>query len=1561
MYQTFTLKLTLLLLFSTLFSAYAETSKNEDVDYFHALVTSPSGNIVSGANVYFSPQTSPLNRKVFQSNKQGLVKVKSDDFGGEAYWAAKHIDYSNVGGAHLKLKEYPKQTPFKIVYKEGPSLSGNVLGPLDKPLAGVEVRVDRAVPAGGHTHNYQSFDTTTTDENGDFLFPNLYEGKLSLNAKKGSLITQGSKSIKHPSTDDISLKLWPSSEVHLSVLNPNLEEKDNLSISWYATKKEVKKYNSKSQKIRGSLKSGNTQPTSWSIPQKHLVHIKVSHADIISGTFLNNDISSHGNLNFEIDFKPLVEGTIKSEKDESNITDVKIDLELQSKRYFSGKTSSAKSDDKGAYKITATKEGVANITFSAQGWKPKTVTDVNLKLNESSKLDVKLTKGSSITHRFWDNSREEPLLLSNNKLHYFIVNSDTKSENRKYNSKTNEKGEFLLTGWSEGEKVIYKLNGYSSKEILLQPTEETVDIYLVPTGQLRLHIVDENKKKIQTAKFRTRNLNDESFTEKESWSKAKYNKDQQTYLITDLSPKTYTFKVSAKGYYDTEYQSITINNSEETELTITLKKSENIKIEISNDEEDYKDSLSISLYKPDGNYSSHERASRNKKTNLYEFELNDSNAVRMSISMEGYVQRKNVSILSEVDDDYIYKIKLEKGITFSGMIVDQNGQTIQKAQVSVNANSNHKSSQSNSDGTFKVEGIIPGSAKISVSKDGYMKYEKSEELTDSRSDYRIELKTGGEISGQVFNEELEPQANIKVKILISNSYGFQDYYDLGNNREIKTNERGEFSFVGLKKSKYRIQTNSTIGIGESEIIDLGEEEIREGVNITLKEGLEISGIIIDEEGNPTPNLKLRSYSIMNGSNTKRTQSDKDGKFIFKNLTKGNHSIQLESKDYELKNNGLYGQTMYEAGKKDITLEVTKSKLIRFILKTDEEKVIEAYTVGVRKGNSSYEQKLKEAIIKGNTFTILSSEVNTRNPMDGSFTVVVHAKGYNPGELKLNSLKDALKQENIIELKPETSVKFLIVDHYSSPLSNVEVKHRIFVNNQYSNYFGGSNKVAYSDEEGYVTINGMNEGMYDFQLKKGGYAESLVTSEVDHDNPEIKTLKMGKGGTVKGRVLDASGTGLANYHVFLKTNQSNNFSKKKEVLTNDQGEFIMTHVPAGLYRINYSKAKSQVNFMNNNDLPVVEVEEESTVTIDLGGQSEAGLGTIKGIIKGESKFIIAMLMNASFGMPQKQTQFQGNEFEIPQVKPGQYTLMISGVSGEVMKQNIEVIADQTLEVVFEMSNMTIIGKIVDAEGKTLPMLQAILAKPNANMTDQLSAMNAFEAFAMVRNGDLKLNVNTPGTYTLTLSAMAGMTPGVTGFKTIDVTISENETLDLGTIVMDSGEDFRGNITDATGLPIENANFIITKNNFPSMNNSWKSTETGAFLLKGVPEYPFQLNITANGFIPKTLTVESNDLTVSLDLESTIKVILNGKWINNRKLSLVNLDEPDTLNQATIFNTYRFAQNKTDRVGQYTFKGLTSGSYQIKVEPLTKDDSELLSDSIYLNTEHHEEIQINLLDE
>ena len=529
-------------------------------------------------------------------------------------------------------------------------------------------------------------------------------------------------------------------------------------------------------------------------------------------------------------------------------------------------------------------------------------------------------------------------------------------------------------------------------------------------------------------------------------------------------------------------------------------------------------------------------------------------------------QKENYSIgwknLDRNSKNDIIDIDLQKPVSISGIVVDQNGKPITDAEVKINyIYSTSRNSIVYSSSTINMDGIIPGT-KVKSDKSGRFVLKNIPELTQnylsaSASGYSynsiqsavtagsdeivFNLAPEGKIEGVLtYSTDGKPVKNAEIiAVSASNNYG-----------NAITDKNGKYIINKLPAGKY------TLSIGdikdwtaeEIENIDVKPGETTSDINLKLIKGGIISGRVTEKEsGKPIPGCRVDYSCFYSDSfNIKRsTTTDKNGYYKFravpgKAIIQANYSSHSINYLEYLKNDTK--ETIVEEGTtfSDINFELSKGVEIKGFVHTPDGKPVKGVNIIGKNENTlrniyTVSDSAGKFIITG-----LVSEQRLRITAE-YYKLKLRARAEiitNPG-VEIDMILREYKEE-------KTDIEGIVYDADGKPASGKEVCLSFF---PLGCEYGSSSVAALSDKEGKFKITGLIVGeRYELNVKNCLAKSDMFIVKYNMPPFEFRLSRADKW--LAGTITYSDGTPIPGIRVIVSGRQL----LSKETLTDIKGYY-----------------------------------------------------------------------------------------------------------------------------------------------------------------------------------------------------------------------------------------------------------------------------------------------------------------------------------------------------------------------------------------------------------------------
>ena len=219
-----------------------------------------------------------------------------------------------------------------------------------------------------------------------------------------------------------------------------------------------------------------------------------------------------------------------------------------------------------------------------------------------------------------------------------------------------------------------------------------------------------------------------------------------------------------------------------------------------------------------------------------------------------------------------------------------------------------KEVSTNEDGEFSLAGLSAGDHSIGIIDDMLVVTSESRTVTVAEGkaidDVVIEVVTGGTVSGRMY--DADTQAGI-AGILI---YGSPQEIPNAERKEATTDSNGHYQLAGLHSGIYEIEYGEVSGYNSQgrwedskNIVTKAGMDIP-GIDFALSGGLRISGIVVNEKGQPVNEASVSGYQENSGDQNDYQRTKEDGRFVLSGY-KPNTRIRVSANASDLASERIY--------------------------------------------------------------------------------------------------------------------------------------------------------------------------------------------------------------------------------------------------------------------------------------------------------------------------------------------------------------------------------------------------------------------------------------------------------------------------------------------------------------------------------------------------------------------------------------------------------------------------------------------------------------------------------
>ena len=249
-------------------------------------------------------------------------------------------------------------------------------------------------------------------------------------------------------------------------------------------------------------------------------------------------------------------------------------------------------------------------------------------------------------------------------------------------------------------------------------------------------------------------------------------------------------------------------------------------------------------------------------------------------------------------------LEMRRGLVVKGRVVNPEGAPVEGAKVRSTAASNLQwqwglpwfgadfglLATSGADGAFEAKGLAPRESWVlSASKDGFVGVPSDPfRLAADAAPPTLTLKLapGASIAGRVIDADGKPQPGWTVY------YWSMEGQNSSGTVTATTEEDGAYVLKGLPKGKGQVQANGTGGYVNQQVEALAVGENRTGVDLKVEKTAEITGTVVDADGNPVPGVGLQAMAVGGGRSGGWASTRGDGSFTLNGMAKGKTQIHV---------------------------------------------------------------------------------------------------------------------------------------------------------------------------------------------------------------------------------------------------------------------------------------------------------------------------------------------------------------------------------------------------------------------------------------------------------------------------------------------------------------------------------------------------------------------------------------------------------------------------------------------------------------------------------------------
>jgi uncharacterized GH25 family protein len=275
--------------------------------------------------------------------------------------------------------------------------------------------------------------------------------------------------------------------------------------------------------------------------------------------------------------------------------------------------------------------------------------------------------------------------------------------------------------------------------------------------------------------------------------------------------------------------------------------------------------------------------------------------VAVQVSASGYAPGNGFTQIAGAGATGSLKVTLHRGFPVSGRVIDQRGKPVEKAHVTTSGvfdiPGGVEPAITDAKGQFTFAALAPGNHTLIATDQVHAPARSAPVTVGERAVTGVEIvmKQGGTLAGIVVTSDGQPVPYATVRVAGDGSQMWMVPW-----RQATTDNAGKFELTGLVRAKLKARAESDDAASGIAAVDLTTEVAKKDVRLVLDVKGTIAGIVVDETGQPVPEVQVNAFPDILGGEAPEAISlagmssattDGGGRFAIRGLPDGTYRVR----------------------------------------------------------------------------------------------------------------------------------------------------------------------------------------------------------------------------------------------------------------------------------------------------------------------------------------------------------------------------------------------------------------------------------------------------------------------------------------------------------------------------------------------------------------------------------------------------------------------------------------------------------------------------------------------